>query len=128
MTEKQIPVVFVVDDEMVISESLALILRMNGYAARSFTDSVEALEHVHADPPDILISDVIMPRLSGIDLAVQVRALLSGCKILLFSGQASTTDLLDKARKQGHVFTLLSKPIHPTALLQEIGRLHATLL
>ncbi len=126
MTEKQTPVVFVVDDEMVISESLALILRKNGYAARSFTDSIEALEHIHTDPPDILISDVIMPRLSGIDLALQVRALFSGCKILLFSGQASTTDLLDKARKQGHAFTLLSKPIHPTALLQEIGRMHGT--
>jgi DNA-binding NtrC family response regulator len=123
MKANHIPVVFVVDDEVVISKSLALILQKNGYSARFFTDPVEALKHVRTDPPDILISDVVMPQFSGVDLAIQVQAHCSDCKILLFSGQASTIDLLDEARKQGYTFTLLSKPVHPTDLLQEIGRL-----
>ena len=123
MKEKQVPIVFVVDDEVVISHSLALILQKHGYAAYSYTDPLQALEAIHSDSPDILITDVVMPQLSGIDLAIQMQARCSSCKILLFSGQASTTDLLENARKQGHTFTLLSKPVHPTDLLREIARL-----
>ncbi len=123
MNKKHVSVVFVVDDEVVISKSLALILQKSGYTSRFFTDPLEALEHIKADPPDLLISDVVMPQLSGIDLAMQTRAHCADCKILLFSGQASTTDLLGEARRLGHHFTLLPKPVHPADLLQEIRRL-----
>ena len=123
MKKKQVSVVFVVDDEVVISKSLALILQSSGYTTRFFTDPLEALEHIKASPPDLLISDVAMPQLSGIDLAIQTQVHCPDCKILLFSGQASTTDLLSDARKLGHHFTLLPKPLHPRDLLQEIKRL-----
>lgn len=123
MNKKHVSVVFVVDDEVVISKSLALILQNNGYTARFFTDPLEALEHIKTCPLDLLISDVAMPQLSGIDLAMQTRAHCPDCKILLFSGQASTTDLLGEARRLGHHFTLLPKPVHPRELLQEIKRL-----
>jgi len=62
-----------------------------------------------------------MPGLSGIDLAIQMRAQHPECKILLFSGQAATLDLLEDARNQGHDFHLLLKPVHPTELLSKIG-------
>jgi DNA-binding NtrC family response regulator len=121
--ERHVSVVFVVDDEIVISRSLALILQHHGYSARFFTNPVEALEQIKADPPDLLISDVVMPLLSGVDLAIQAKAHHSGCEILLFSGQASTLDLLNEARELGHHFTLLTKPVHPEDLLEEINRL-----
>lgn len=123
MQEKHISVVFVVDDEVVISKSLAMILERHGYAARFFTDPLEALKHIEFDPPDLLISDVVMPQLSGIDLAIQVKARFSNCKILLFSGQTTPAHLVDQTRGQNHSFTLLSKPIHPAELLREINRL-----
>jgi DNA-binding NtrC family response regulator len=126
MNEKHVSVVFVVDDEVMISKSLAMVLQHNGYLARFFTDPLEALEHIKADPPDLLISDVVMPQLSGVDLAIQVKEHCSDCEILLFSGQASTLDLLSEARNQGHHFTLLSKPVHPADLLREIDRLQET--
>jgi DNA-binding NtrC family response regulator len=125
--EKHISVVFVVDDEVVISKSLAMILEGHGYAARFFTDPLEALKHVEIDPPDLLISDVVMPQLSGIDLAIQVKAQVSDCKVLLFSGQATTSHLLNQMREQRHNFTLLAKPVHPTDLLREIERLESSL-
>jgi CheY-like chemotaxis protein len=65
----------------------------------------------------------VMPELSGIDLAIEVKALCPNCKILLFSGQAATTDLLKIARDNGHNFELLSKPVHPTDLLNAIRKL-----
>jgi DNA-binding NtrC family response regulator len=126
MQEKHISVVFVVDDEIVISKSLAMILERHGYLTRFFTDPLEALKHVEIDPPDLLISDVVMPQLSGFDLASQVKARVSDCKILLFSGQAATAHLLDQMQKQTHSFTLLSKPVHPADVLREIERLEET--
>jgi len=73
-----------------------------------------------SEPPDLLISDVRMPQLSDIDLAIQIREQCPMCKILLFSAQAWTTDLLAVARKQGHDFHLLSQPSNPSDLLRLI--------
>jgi CheY-like chemotaxis protein len=70
--------------------------------------------------PDIIISDVVMPDISGIEVAIQVRAMLPGCKVLLFSGQAGTNDLLADARAAGYEFEVLAKPIHPSELLAKV--------
>jgi DNA-binding NtrC family response regulator len=76
-----------------------------------------------ADIPDVLISDVVMPDLSGADLAIQMKVRHPACKVLLFSGQAGTSDLLANARHQGHEFRLLEKPVFPSDLLVEIRKL-----
>ncbi len=117
------PRVFVVDDEPVIASTLAAILRLHGYSATFFTSPLEALAAAESRAPDLLISDVAMPDISGIDLAVQMRAQYPECKILLFSGQAETADLLGAARREGHDFTLLQKPVHPSAMLAKIRAL-----
>ena len=67
----------------------------------------------------------IPPGLSGIDLAIQMKAQYPECKILLFSGQAATQDLLEDARRQGHNFQLLEKPVHPSTMLSRVGELAA---
>ena len=125
MKEKHASIVFVVDDEVVIAQSLAMILERNGFSARFFTDPLEALAHAQVDRPDILISDVVMPQLSGIDLAIELKTRFSDCKILLFSGQANTRDLLRERNVQAHHFAVLQKPIHPKDLLREIHRIQA---
>ena len=117
--------IFVVDDEILITQSLALILGRRGFEVSSFNDPLEALEQIKANPPDVLISDVVMPQLSGIDLAIRVRKLRPECSILLFSGQAGTADLLQAARQNGYNFRLLQKPVHPRQLLEEIDLLRA---
>src|ERR1700712_3348706 len=99
MPKQKISRIFVVDDEKMIAETLALILRKSGYSARFFLNPLEALQLSLSEPPDLLISDVQMPQLSGIDLAIRIREQCPMCKILLFSGQAGTADLLDGARK-----------------------------
>jgi CheY-like chemotaxis protein len=116
------PRIFVVDDELVIASTLATILQRSGFNATSFTDPLAALDAANSDRPDLLISDVMMPVLSGIDLAIQIRERYPDCKILLFSGQAATANLLDIARQSGHEFELLSKPIHPAEFLQKIKK------
>src|SRR6202453_1248867 len=120
--------IFVVDDEPVIASSLAAILQMNGFSARFFTCPLKALAAARSESPDLVISDVAMPGISGIDLAIQMRAQHPNCKILLFSGQAATLDLLEGARAQGYDFRLLQKPVHPSEFLFEVGQFSAGLL
>jgi CheY-like chemotaxis protein len=128
MKERHGAVVFVVDDEAVIAQSLAMILQCHGYSARFFTDPLKALANVEIDPPDLLISDVVMPQLSGIELAIEVKTRCSDCKILLFSGQASTHELLREPSLQAHHFAVVSKPIHPVDLLREIRRVQGVVM
>jgi DNA-binding NtrC family response regulator len=113
--------VFVVDDEHVIASSLAAILKLHGYSATSFTSPLEALTAARSSAPDLLVSDVAMPGLSGVDLAIQIRAECPECRILLFSGQAGIDDLLEDARSRGHNFQLLRKPVHPSLMLLSIS-------
>ncbi len=115
--------VFVVDDEPTIASTLATILTNQGFHATSFSEPLEALRAIRSEAPDLLISDVVMPLLSGIDLATQVQEAWPDCKVLLFSGQALTIDFHESARKAGHHFEVLTKPVHPAELLQKIQSL-----
>jgi DNA-binding NtrC family response regulator len=114
--------IYVVDDEPVIASTLATILQVNGFSARFFTSPLEALAAARSEAPDLVISDVAMPGISGVELAIQMREQHPNCKILLFSGQAATSDLLESARAQGYDFRLLQKPVHPSEFLYEIRR------
>jgi CheY-like chemotaxis protein len=114
------PKVLVADDERVIADTLAMILNKSGFDARAVYSGEQALEIASTFSPDMLISDVIMADLNGIDAAIRIRALLPSIKILLFSGQAATADLLEKARAQGHEFEILAKPVHPQDLLNRL--------
>jgi DNA-binding NtrC family response regulator len=112
--------IFVVDDEEIIATSLAMILHKSGFDATSFTHPLKALEASGAESPDLLISDVMMPELNGIDLAIRIKEICPECKVLLLSGQANTQSLLETARVNGNHFELIGKPVHPTDLLRKI--------
>lgn len=114
------PKVLVVDDERVIADTLAMILNQSGFDARAVYSGEKAVELASSFEPDMLISDVIMADLNGIDAAIRIRAVLPSIKILLFSGQAATADLLEKARAKGYEFEILAKPVHPQDLLSRL--------
>jgi CheY-like chemotaxis protein len=114
------PRVLVVDDEQVIADTLAKILDLNGYEASAVYSGTAAVESARSLQPDLVISDVIMADMNGIEAAIHIRSFLPSCKILLFSGQAATADLLENARAQGHEFEILAKPVHPADLLAKL--------
>ncbi len=118
---RTISMVCVVDDEAGITRSLSLILGREGFDVAAFTNPLEALEHMQANPPDLLISDIMMPQLSGVELAIRTVRCLPECRVLLFT--ASTEDHLRRARADGYDFRLLQKPLHPKDLLREIDML-----
>jgi len=114
------PKVLVADDERVIADTLAMILNQSGFDARAAYSGEKAVEMASAFVPDMLITDVIMADLNGIEAAIAIRALLPSIKVLLFSGQAATADLLEKARANGYEFDILAKPVHPQDLLNRL--------
>jgi DNA-binding NtrC family response regulator len=116
-------IAFVVDDENMIASTLEQILISGGFDARSFVDPVDCLRVAHSVAPDLLLTDVIMPQVNGIELAIQIRQLCPDCKVLLYSGQIVTNDLLVAASLDGHNFEILPKPVHPKDLLETIENL-----
>lgn len=117
------PRVFVVDDEEAIAKMLAVVLQMNLFNAIPFVDPQAALDAAKETPPDYLISDVAMPGMNGVELAIAIQSEFPACKVLLFSGQVGAPALIEEARKAGHSFGLVEKPIHPTRMVEAIRNL-----
>jgi CheY-like chemotaxis protein len=112
--------VLVVDDEDLIADSVAAILNRNGYCATARYSAKAAIQFVEAECPDIIVCDVIMPDSNGIQLAKAIRQHCPDVRVLLFSGNAATSDLLHRASKEGDLFELLAKPVHPLQLLKAL--------
>lgn len=109
--------IIVVDDDALIAESLADILNGEGFEATAVFSGQDAIDWARKNQPDVLVSDVVMPEMNGIEAAKSIREFLPQCRIILFSGQALTKNLLAEARAQGHTFEMLAKPINPYSLL-----------
>ena len=110
--------VLIADDEIVIADTLGMILRQDGYECQVAYSGRSALQQTLDFQPALLISDVIMPDMNGVEVAIRIRELLPACEVLLLSGQASAVDLMQRAREAGHDFDILNKPIHPDELLR----------
>jgi len=111
--------VLVIDDEHIVAQTLAMIFSNAGYETRAVESAEAALTLVETEEwvPQFAIIDVHLPGMNGIDLAITLRAKHPQVQVCLFSGRAATSDLMEAARQQGHVFELLAKPIHPTVFL-----------
>lgn len=115
------PYVLVADDERTIASTLVQILIASGFDARAVYSGENAVESAKALAPDVLITDVVMPGINGIEAAINIQSFAPGCRIILFSGQASTADLLERAEAKGYRFEILTKPVHPQVLLDQLG-------
>lgn len=115
--------ILIVDDERRIADTSALILQAQGYQTAVAYDAENGIARCQEFHPHLILTDVVMPGMSGIEMAVALRREFPGCAILLISGQAATADMLEMARRQGHTFELLAKPVHPTVLLQRVAQI-----
>ena len=86
--------VLVVDDEAHIANTLAAMLRDRGYEAAAAYDAVGGLAHCEACPPDLIISDVVMPGMNGVQFAERLkRVRYHAPTILLGDAQATNGDI-----------------------------------
>lgn len=112
--------VLIVDDERVIADTLALICRNRGYQAEAAYSGEVALEKAAQWQPNVLISDMILGGMSGLDAAVEICRKIPSCRVILLSGRPLGTELLDHTRECGQVFEVLLKPVHPETLLRRL--------
>ena len=118
--QQSLPKILVVDDERRIADTLAEILQMSGFHVVIAYDGWEALEAAARFRPDYLLTDVLMPRMNGVDLAIAIRKMYPDARILLFSGQAGISEILLDGQRQGFEFELIAKPIHPVKLIERL--------
>jgi len=114
------PKVLIADDERVIADTLAAILNHEGFEARAAYTSAQAVEIARAFRPDMLIFDVIMDEMNGIEAAVRIKATLPSVRVILLSGQIATPDLLEKENAGGYGFEVMIKPVHPRELISRL--------
>jgi DNA-binding NtrC family response regulator len=113
--------ILIVDDEPTIADTLALIFASSGYEARTAYSAEQALEMLEEWRPNLAIIDVVLPGMNGIEFAIFLKASYKDCQFLLFSGQPGTSGLLEEAKKRGHLFEILAKPLHPTFMLATVA-------
>jgi CheY-like chemotaxis protein len=78
------------------------------------------MEFVEAECPDVIVSDVIMPDVDGVELAREIRRRCPDLRVVLFSGHTATSDVLHRALNEGDSFEVLAKPVHPLQLLKAL--------
>jgi DNA-binding response OmpR family regulator len=115
--------VIIVDDETNIGNSLAVIFASRGYESKTAFSAEQAIEIIAGWEPALAIVDVGLPKMNGIDLAIALKNGHPSCRVLLFSGQPNTADLLAQAEADGHLFEIVAKPAHPTVMLDRAAHL-----
>ena len=112
--------VLVVDDHRLIADTLREILDNSGFDARAAYDGWQALDVANRFHPDWLLSDVLMPQMNGVELAIAMRQAHPAAGILLFSGQAGVSEILNEGLRRGYTFELIAKPVHPLKLIERL--------
>jgi two-component system response regulator TtrR len=117
--------VYFVDDDLSILVELVKLLKTEGYKARSFNDPRDFLAAFsETQVPSVIICDMRMPELSGIDVLRQIRERGIGTPIIFLSGESTPQEIVD-AHDDPAVSYLL-KPVFPDKLLSRLGSVFAS--
>lgn len=113
--------VLVVDDEKVIADSLTAILCASGYAAKAVYSASGAMIAAGNLIPHMLISDVLMPDVNGIELADYFAEHHPDCAIMLMSGDSTTSDMVSRAALQAQPHFMRNKVMNPAQILEMLA-------
>ena len=111
---------FVIDDDREMRASLLHLCERAGLRASTFSDASVALAKLTEDPPDVILSDVRMPRMSGLDLLTALGALDDAPPLVLISAHGDIP-MAVKAMQDG-AYSFLEKPYDPRGLLSIMTR------
>src|SRR5690349_8733083 len=109
--------ILVVDDNEDIRISMLLLLQCAGYAVRTAKDGFEGLKLYREDPPDVVIADLAMPEMDGVEMMAKIRQEFPASRIVAISGfsERKQADYLSVAKAMGAVETFV-KPVESNAL------------
>jgi DNA-binding response OmpR family regulator len=111
--------ILVLDDERRVADSIAFMLEHEGYAVKVACSGPEAIEIAKKFKPMLVLADLVMPEMNGVDAVREICRELPFCKVMFISGHAVGRQLCQEAQLQGH-FDFIDKPTHPTEMLAKI--------
>ena len=120
MTARRIAVV---DDDDAMVETLCDILELHGWETVRAKDGMEAIDVVQQSGVELVLMDVRMPRMNGVDALVEIKRRSPGTNVVLFTASAAQ-ELLQRAERHG-VSRILKKPVDARELLSVLDGLLA---
>jgi two-component system cell cycle response regulator CpdR len=128
------PSVLIIDDEAEVSNALRRVLERAGYQVTTCLSGADGLTSFGLVPTDVVITDIIMPKMNGIALMQSIRSLQPTTRIIAISGggnfgpldyqpEAITTSAYLAAATQAGADAVLTKPFDKDALLETVRRI-----
>ena len=117
------PTVLVVEDDPVILRLLEVNFQLEGFTVLLAHDGAEGIDLARAHKPDLVISDIMMPRTSGLELVAALKGEpdTKGIPIILLSAKAQTSDL--KVGMDAGADDYVTKPFEPLDLVDRVNAL-----
>ncbi|MBN8815516.1 MAG: response regulator [Sphingomonas sp.] len=112
--------ILLAEDDSVMREYLTRALERSGYAVTAVDRGTAALPLIEAEHFDLLLTDIVMPEMDGIELAQKVADIAPTTRVMFITGFAAVTLRAGQAMPQARV---LSKPFHLRDLVMEVDRL-----
>jgi excisionase family DNA binding protein len=115
---KEGPLVLIVDDDPGLRGFVRASLELEGYTVREAGSAEEGLEQIEAEPPDLILLDVMMPKVDGWEMLnrLQARHGVGSIPVLMFSGKVDEEAVADAARRGASGF--IGKPFDPQQLIE----------
>jgi DNA-binding response OmpR family regulator len=115
--------VLVVDDDPVILKLLEVNFEMEGFTVLVARDGQEGIDVARADQPDLIVSDIMMPKVSGLELVTALKgdAATSEIPIILLSAKAQNADV--RSGLDAGADDYVTKPFEPLDLVDRVNRL-----
>jgi chemosensory pili system protein ChpA (sensor histidine kinase/response regulator) len=122
LQQRELPRVLIVDDSLSVRNSLLQLMQDAGYRAESARDGIDAIETLRTFRPDVLLTDLEMPNMNGVELTYHVRerADLKGLPIIMITSRSQ--DKHRRMAEQAGVNAYITKPYNDADLLQTIRR------
>ena len=115
--------ILLAEDDRVMREYLTRALERSGYAVSAVDRGTEAIPLLESEPFDLLLTDIVMPEMDGIELAQKAADIAPGIRVMFITGFAAVTLKAGKTMPHARV---LSKPFHLRDLVLEVDRMFET--
>jgi two-component system phosphate regulon response regulator PhoB len=112
--------VLIIDDEDLVRETVILALEHAGFAVEGLAESARAFERIKEAAPDLILLDLYMPEVSGLDICRRLKAdpRTRGIPVVMFTGSNETIDVISGI--SAGAFAYLTKPIDGEALIAKV--------
>jgi DNA-binding response OmpR family regulator len=115
--------VLITEDEPNIAESLTFILNREGYEVSTAPDGEAALQRLRSDPPDLMILDIMLPRLNGFEVLKQMKAdpALNALPVMILTAKGQAHDR--RMAEEIGASAFITKPFSNRDIIEQVGRL-----